>query len=280
MAKLRIAEVFGYRVENRSAEAQESRHRRWCPFRDAECTKDSARDPLGVCSLVEDGCLVVTCPCRFRQGGVIFRDAARFAFGSDADTVVVPEVPFLRSTAGPGKLGKIDYVIARHRDSRLIDFCALEVQSVYMSGGSMRAEFAHFLETGEVLDPIRERHADYRSSSHKRLMPQLMIKVPALRRWGKKVMVAIHEDFFNWLPACPEIDSSNAELTWLVYSAQDAGDSYQLSLSRTVPTTLDDAVLSLTAAVPPPRDEFERQLQVAVQKRLAGVTFPNTELPT
>ena len=101
-------------------------------------------------------------------------------------------------------------------------------------------------------------------------MPQLMIKVPALRRWGKKVLVAIHEDFFNWLPSCPEIDSSNAELTWLVYGARDAGDSYKLSLSRTVPTTLDDAVLSLTAAVPPPRDEFERQLQSAVQKRLSA----------
>jgi len=99
-------------------------------------------------------------------------------------------------------------------------------------------------------------------------MPQLMIKVPALRRWGKKVLVAIHEDFFRWLPECPVLDESNAELTWLVYRAEDRGDCYRLALQRSVPTTLEDAVTSLTAAVPPPRHEFESQLQAALEERL------------
>lgn len=268
MAKLRLAEVFGYKVENRSADAQAARERKWCPFRNIPCTKDSARDPLGVCSLADESSLAITCPNRFRELDVIFHDAAMFAFASDESTVVIPEVPFLRSTAGPGKLGKIDYVIAKHAGGQLADFCALEVQAVYMSGASMRAEFVHYLETGEVLEPERDRHADYRSSSHKRLMPQLMIKVPALRRWGKKVVVAIHDDFFGWLPPCPVVDESNAELTWLVYRAEDRGDAYRLTLKQTVPTTLEDAVTSLTAAVPPPRHEFESQLQVALQHRL------------
>ena len=131
-----------------------------------------------------------------------------------------------------------------------------------------RTEFEHFMRTGVVQEPIGERHADYRSSSHKRLMPQLMTKVPALRRWGKRVMVAIHEDFFSWLPECPRLDHSNAELTWLVYRGQDTGDAYHLSLLETVSTTLEGAVQSLTAAVPPPREEFERQLQSALDAEL------------
>ncbi|MFW6107291.1 MAG: NotI family restriction endonuclease [bacterium] len=171
---------------------------------------------------------------------------------------------------GTAQLGKIDYVVARHEKGTLADFCALEVQSVYMSGSSMRPEFEHYLRTGAAPEPQRERHADYRSSSHKRLMPQLMIKVPALRRWGKKVLVAIHQDFFGWLPECPVLDESNAELTWLVYRAEDQGDRYRLAFQRTVPTTLEDAVTSLTAAVPPPRQEFERQLQAALRERLDG----------
>jgi hypothetical protein len=221
-----------------------------------------------VCSLADEHSLVITCPNRFRERDVIFHDAAVFAFGTDDSTAVIPEVPFLRSTAGPARLGKIDYVLANHEEGRLVDFCALEVQSVYMSGASMRAEFVHYLETGEVVQPQKERHADYRSSSHKRLMPQLMIKVPALRRWGKKVVVAIHDDFFGWLPPCPVVDESNAELTWLVYRAKDQGDSYCLHLKQTVPTTLEDAVTSLTAAVPPPRQEFESQLQAALRQQL------------
>ncbi|MFW6107290.1 MAG: NotI family restriction endonuclease [bacterium] len=81
MARLRLAEVFGRRVENRSAEAAETRRRKWCPFQNRPCTKDNARDPLGVCSLSGEGGLVITCPYRFLEGHVIFRDAAAFAFG-------------------------------------------------------------------------------------------------------------------------------------------------------------------------------------------------------
>ena len=270
MARLRLGEVFGYKAENRSAEAQDVTRRKWCPFRNVPCTKDNARDPLGVCSLAGESGLVITCPSRFRERDIIFRHAAVFAFGSDDGTAVIAEVPFLRSTAGPARLGKIDYVIVKHKEGRLADFCALEVQSVYMSGASMRAEFVHYVETGEIVEPQRERHADYRSSSHKRLMPQLMIKVPALRRWGKKVIVAIHDDFFGWLPPCPVVDESNAELTWLVYRAEDQGDRYRLHLKQTVPTTLENAITSLTAAVPPPRQEFESQLQQALRQQLAG----------
>ncbi len=41
-----------------------------------------------------------------------------------------------------------------------------------------------------------------------------------------------------------------------------------LALREAVPTTLESAVLSLTAAVPPPRDEFEQQLQATLSRML------------
>ena len=122
MARLRLAEVFGYKVENRSAEAQGVRRRKWCPFQRRRCTNDRARDPLGVCSLIDENGLVLTCQSRFLERGVIFHDAAAFAFGSGACTVVIPEVPFLCSTVGAAKLGKIDYVIVNHDEGELLDF--------------------------------------------------------------------------------------------------------------------------------------------------------------
>jgi hypothetical protein len=57
------------------------------------------------------------------------------------------------------------------------DFAALEVQSVYISGTSIRPAFEAFLETGTLTEDC-ERHPDFRSSAQKRLMPQLSLKVP------------------------------------------------------------------------------------------------------
>lgn len=41
-----------------------------------------------------------------------------------------------------------------------------------------------------------------------------------------------------------------------------------LRIQQAVPTTLEGAVLSLTAAIPPPRDEFEQQIQSALDRQL------------
>ena len=49
-------------------------------------------------------------------------------------------------------------------------------------------------------------------------MPQLDLKVPVFRRWGKKFFVATDSIFFNQLPEFRRVDSiANSEVTWLVY---------------------------------------------------------------
>jgi hypothetical protein len=47
-----LAEVFGYPINNLSADAKRAREHRLCPFGNKvpNCTKDKAADPLGVCS--------------------------------------------------------------------------------------------------------------------------------------------------------------------------------------------------------------------------------------
>ena len=44
---------------------------------------------------------------------------------------------------------------------------------------------------------IGRRRPDYRSSGPKRLSPQLDVKVPVLRNWGKKVVVVIDRFFYD-----------------------------------------------------------------------------------
>jgi hypothetical protein len=64
-----LAEVFGFPTGNFSAEATRHRGKRLCPYNNKvpNCTKDKAKDPLGVCSVYESDSAVITCPVRFRQ---------------------------------------------------------------------------------------------------------------------------------------------------------------------------------------------------------------------
>jgi hypothetical protein len=103
-------------------------------------------------------------------------------------------------------------------------WAALEIQAVYFSGATMGAEF-HLLRHHEATGvpfPAGHRRPDYRSSGPKRLMPQLQIKVPSLRRWGKKMAVVVDEGFFGALGKMDEVkDVSNCDI--VIRYAQASG---------------------------------------------------------
>ena len=85
-----LAEVFGYPPSNFSKTATRHRANKFCPFHNSSgprCTKNSATDPLGVCSVLEGDRATITCPVRFRQDWLIATDAAAFFF---------PKVPTTR----------------------------------------------------------------------------------------------------------------------------------------------------------------------------------------
>lgn len=131
----------------------------------------------------------MVCPARFREGGRVLRDAATAAFGPGKRVVALPEFRLLQLPESKKKIGKIDYVVAQMNEREdAVDFAAVEVQAVYVSGKGSRGAFEHYLRTGGNHSDGRRR-ADFRSSAQKRLMPQLSLKVPVFRRWGKKFFV-------------------------------------------------------------------------------------------
>ena len=89
-----LAEVFGHLITDRSPKAERYRSRCLCPFnnRVPNCTKDKAKDPLGVCSIYHDGKPVITCPIRFRENWIIADDAASFFFPEGAKWSSLTEV--------------------------------------------------------------------------------------------------------------------------------------------------------------------------------------------
>ena len=254
--------------------------------------------PGGVCSLrnfheplaggeLTFGPITATCPNRFLEHATIVKHIGALVLGSD-QPLFAKELPFLRRPAtaaaaaavaatedgmsapatgieDPGNedVGRIDLVFVHPHDPH--EWCAVEMQAVYFSGGAMAADFkkikAH--SGNDIPAPAKARRPDYRSSGPKRLMPQLMIKVPTLRRWGKKMVVVIDEPFFQAMETMKCVDHiSNCDIVWIVVrfdEAQQVGEA-QLVVATTAYTTLDDAVVGLTAGRPTTLPDFEARL--------------------
>lgn len=255
---LPIAEIFGHGVKNASPQVRENRFRKHCPFKDSQCTKSNKKNPLGICSFGDQGNATVVCPARFQEEDKLFRDVGRIAFGPGCKVAASPEIRVLKIPGAAAKrIGKIDFMLSKiGPDGTPTDFCALEVQSVYISGKSIRPAFKTFLATGELTNA--ERRPDFRSSAQKRLMPQLSLKVPIFRRWGKKFFVAVDDSFFRELPQMRAVPSAeNAEVTWMVYPFEpiESGD-YRMGEPRIIHTLWDDVVSALREGEPPEPKEI------------------------
>ncbi len=187
-----LAEVFGFPTTNSTKEARRFRWNKLCPFnnRVPSCTKDKARNPLGVCSIFSDGYPVITCPVRFRDRWIIVEKASEFFFEEGTAWTSIAEV---RLTDINGKsAGNIDIVlVAYNQQGQVVDFGSLEIQAVYISG-NIRAPFEYYMKNPEKMRNFNWREKpnypkpDYLSSSRKRLIPQVLYKGGILKAWRKK----------------------------------------------------------------------------------------------
>jgi hypothetical protein len=267
MALLQIAEVFGHDTAIRLSKSE--RTKPWCPFLGSACTKQSRSEPLGICSYTDGREATVVCPNRFREGGRIFVDAGRAAFGVGKRILAAREVRLLELPDTHRKIGKIDYIVALlNENDEPVDFAAVEVQAVYISGAGTRPPFNEYLESGALSDAGRRR-PDFRSSAQKRLMPQLSLKVPVFRRWGKRFFVAVDAAFFAEMPRMPAVAEGNAEITWMVYPFMRGDRGFAMQNPMLHHTLWDDVITSLREGNPPTREELLSDLGRA--KRVGGI---------
>jgi len=142
--------------------------------------------------------------------------------------------------------------------------CGYILRAVYFSGESMKKEFdniAHFDQDG-IPFPVGKRRPDYRSSSPKRLMPQLQIKVPTLRRWDKKMAVVIDRSFYDSIEDMGSVkDLSNADIAWFVVKYNEKEKKQVLEPDFVICTTLERTVEALTGGTPVSLYEFERRIK-------------------
>ena len=282
MSRNPLAEVFGFPIHNFSDEAERHRSKRLCPYNNKvpNCTKDKAKDPLGVCSVFEDSKVVVTCPIRFRQDWYIADEAAAFFFPPAVSWTSLTEV---RLPDKHGRIaGNIDVVlVAYDEQERVIDFGSLEVQAVYISGNIRNAFERYMLKPKDRQNmtwtgPNYPR-PDYLSSSRKRLAPQLIYKGGILNKWGKKMAVVVDEHFFSTLPELPETSPDKANLAWLVYglASDEQQNQYNLVCKRVVYTPFTQSLMSITTSEAGSVNDFIEHLQHKLEEKFEEGSPPD-----
>ncbi|WP_244475380.1 NotI family restriction endonuclease [Rhizobium sp. Leaf311] len=267
----------------------------------------------GVCSIrnftvgddgqVRFGPITSTCPNRFLEQRTVIQGIGGTLLGTQ-DPLVAKEIAFLqRVTAAPvvgedavlvdevageqtdnEDVGKIDLVFV-HPDRAPMDWCAVEMQAVYFSGGSMARDYdaiKRYLGNGIPM-PGAARRPDFRSSGPKRLMPQLQIKVPSLRRWGKKMVVIIDRPFLDAMAPMEKVSHvSNCDIVWYVvnYDEDVEPGKAKLVIDTVLYTTLEASVVGLTAGVPTTLPTFEQKLaqKVAAQKAQRNAVVTPSDL--
>ena len=275
-----LAEVFGYLITDMSEKANRFRTHRLCPFNNKvpNCTKDKAKNPLGVCSIYKENKPVITCPIRFREDWIIAEDAASFFFPETATWSSLTEV---RLSDSKGKTaGNIDVVlVAYDNDGKVYDFGALEIQAVYISG-NVREPFEYYMKDSQSrasMDWSQEPNyprPDFLSSSRKRLVPQLLFKGGILQNWKKKIAVALNKCFFVTLPNLKQVPKSEADFAWLIYdlelTKEKSQKSGRLSLKKVdeVFTEFEPALHSITTPSPGIVEDFMRLLQEKFDEQL------------
>ena len=246
-----------------------------CPFQqnNRPCNKRG-----GVCSLRiyehdgqgsvqnTDAAPLALCPSRFEQDNLLLKWLGDIVGFPDGQISIAREIPFMESLQDNKPAGKIDLIVAKDVNDRL-EWYGLEIQAVYFSGKGMTSEFEALRDNNSLPPPYPNevRRPDWRSSSAKRLMPQLEVKVPTLRRWGSKMAVAVDRPFFDSVGGPSESysqDLGDGDIIWLVPAIYPDNEG-KLTFMRGhwEVLTLEKSRNKLLAARTIQRNEFENNLR-------------------
>ena len=282
-----LGEVFGFPILNEDAQALRYREQKLCPFNNKvpNCTKDKAKDPLGVCSVNTSKQPVITCPVRFREDWLIVTEAAKFFFPEGAKYTSLTEIRLL--DVNRQSAGNIDVVLVAYDErGRLTDFGSLEIQGVYISG-NLRSAFEAYNQRPTPSFKWRGSaqyypSPDYLSSSRKRLIPQMLYKGGIFHHWGKKQSVALQASFFETLPAMPEVPAERAEIAWFLYDLvfDENTKRFKLTHTRTVYTEFTAALQTVTNPRPGKVEDFITLLQGRLDATLEGTSSNPPDAPT
>jgi hypothetical protein len=185
----RPAEIFGYPIDNHSAEARQIREKHRCPFMNTGCGKNSRLIdyPFGVCSVQYRGQINAVCPHRLKEQGTlegiprVLEEVASHYFGDFNNVIPFREVKLLN-------VGAIDYVLVRHKPMKaeIEDFVAVELQTDSTTQTGQVVQGLRDFVAGENVASQMYRFGMNTYDTIKRSMTQLSNKGIVYEAWGTK----------------------------------------------------------------------------------------------
>lgn len=245
-----------------------------CQYLGYACTKSTSKDedrgmtrPLGVCSASSaDGEAVITCPNRFKSQKV-YQDLKEHLFPDTEHSFHVLEERSL------GNTGRVDLIPVIHDNCDIKDFAAIEIQSSYFSGSSIRSDFNEYMDEineGQSPNPPKgTRTMDYRSCIDKRLLPQIEEKVEVTEAWNKPLGAVVQKIAFEnsqFVQRIERVPEDEATFFWFVYDYIEDTPQYQLELDQIYPTTYEVIQDAIGESKAPEMDEFISSLENRLQR--------------
>lgn len=262
-----LAEVFGFPITDQSAEAKRYRKYRLCPFKNdvPNCTKDTATNPLGICSIYHENKVAITCPIRFRQDWIIVDNAAEFFFPAGTKWSSLANIELDKPTGR--SIENADFVLVAHDDKGdIYDFGVLCVQAAYTKG-DLRALFEFYMSNSianqftDCPNQFCYPRPDYLSSSQKQLVPDLLFKGGLFNSWKKKIAIALHKSFFETLPPFKRVKKETAEIAWMIYDLKSNSGKLQLQKIDVVYTEFQPTLKAITQPASITQRDFMNDLQ-------------------
>lgn len=309
----KIVELFGYAPTDASAPAQNARARCLCPFVGdgaAPCTKEigdrSNRIKSGVCSIRDkDGQPVLVCPIRMYANEYrLLKDIATLAFKTDAIELIngsktvahqpqpgktlvavfgkgwggelrLPGRPQVADESGR-RIGSVfvDWILARlDSDKKLVEFAALEVQTMDTIGSYREERSAHLSSKPFVGKSSSPNWANV----NKRILPQLIYKGHLLERealCNSGLFFACPEPVYQHILSVLGNDLAsypikNSSLTFCTYGLGPTteGQPRDLLLSTTKTTTVQQVQIAFSSPKGlPEAGAYERAIRAALTK--------------
>lgn len=231
-----------------------------CPYSGTACSK-----PEPICSISKAGSqdnLVSVCPKRLTMTPeVVTRLLQSCNLQKDgAQGILLPE--FELNSA----IGRLDFVLANEKTKA---WAAIEVQTVYCSGSSIK-EGLNKPRTAQGL-AVDAGRPDFKSSGPKRLIPQLLSKVPALEPGKRPLIVVVDAWWYRQAPRLKALIDKRVEQNvsyeksehGVIWAVLEANRCAHATLKYLAPTSLQESLDALIDFAP--IDEATTSAKVAAR---------------
>jgi hypothetical protein len=292
-----IIEFFGYDPQDSSPAAKKARAKKECPFAGGQCTKTLNDGKIsGACTLKpRTSGPVICCPIRlYANNYQILRDITDIAFGpamlllpaskiapGSGECIAVFGKGWGKELRLPnrGKSGAyfVDWVLAHvNKDGQLINFVAVEVQSIDTTG-NYRSERDSYLK--EKVFPGASTAGFNWENVNKRILPQIIYKGHVLRQeplCAKGLFFVCPTPVYNKISerlggGLRPYAMQPGSLTMMWY---DIGPTIQVGQVRGLlkvgqfTTTIDQVALAFTAPSNlPPAQVYENAIRAELERK-------------